>query len=209
MDYSDFMYIFYFAMLIVVIVYFYIFFVLYSSKIKKSNQLVDFKLYRIINSIYNQNLGIKESYQQLITNYLIHIKYSITKEQNLQESLEKTIYCFDAYSDNRFRKLFGEDKNPKIRSFIIDILDYINTNYPFSKIPQKEASLLKIIKESLDNNNIDLGNTAVNQLSEEIGLKEKRQLKLESQNKLSTIISIVGIILTIFFGILSLIQTIN
>lgn len=208
MDYSDFMAIFSFVMLIIVIVYLYIFFVLYNSKIKKSNQLVDFKLYRIINSIYNQNLGIKESYQQLITNYLIHMKYSITKEQNLQESLEKTIYCFDAYSDKRFRNLFGEDKNPKIRSFIIDILDYINTNYPFSKIPQKEASLLKIIKESLDNNNIDLGNTAVNQLSEEIGLKEKRQFKLESQNKLSTIISIVGIILTIFFGILSLILTI-
>lgn len=195
-----------FIMFFIVVIYLYIFFVVYHRRYKRLNQLADLHLYRMINSIYKQNLSIEDSYTQLLTNYLIHIKYSTNKDNNLQDSLEKTIYCFDTYSDKKFRYYFGEDKKEEIRSFIIMLLNYIKINYPFSKTPQKEAALLKIVKEALEKENKELGINAINQLSEEIEIKGKSQIKLETQNKISTIISIVGVILTIFFGIISFLK---
>ncbi|MBQ2285484.1 MAG: hypothetical protein II244_07445 [Clostridia bacterium] len=81
---------------------------------------------------------------------------------------------------------------------------YIKEKEPFASIPAKEANLLNNINDALLKNNIDLGTVSLAQLSKELSSKEIEIKKMEKQNLIGTIVSIIGIILTVIFGILSL-----
>lgn len=64
--------------------------------------------------------------------------------------------------------------------------------------------MLKTLSTAIDNNNIDLGQNTLKQLSDEIINKEMIIRKKEKENRLAIILSIVGVLLTLFFGILSI-----
>lgn len=123
----------------------------------------------------------------------------------LLDLLETIIYYYDSYPDFLFEVKFFCKKNPEILEFMIIISNYIKKQDPFVSIPRKEANLLRSINEALDNNNVQLGQNAVMQLSQEIDTKEKKIHKMEKENQRANIISIVGLILTIFFGLFSII----
>jgi len=53
-------------------------------------------------------------------------------------------------------------------------------------------------------NNKSLGENSLKQLSQEVATKEKMLVKKDKENQRVNIVSIVGITLTIFFGLLSI-----
>ena len=118
--------------------------------------------------------------------------------------LEQLIHYYDSYSDKNFKYRFGETKDPKIRSFILDIYKLLKQKEPFSSVTSKESNLLKNINDAIIKNNTDLGLSTLQQLAEEIANKEKTIKKKEKENQVATIVSIVGVVLTIVFGLLSL-----
>ncbi|MCH5279029.1 MAG: hypothetical protein J1E60_04485 [Christensenellaceae bacterium] len=86
---------------------------------------------------------------------------------------------------------------------MVDMCFYIKTINPFISISRKEADLMQSIMNALNNNNCSLGVSSLKQLSQEVATKEKLIIKKDKENRRANIVSIVGLILTVFFGILS------
>ena len=125
-------------------------------------------------------------------------------ETTLLDVLEKFIYYYDTYPKHRFYNLFRVQKSLEIRNFIFSICKFIKDKDPFTAVPSKEANLLKNINDAIVKNNADFGKASLLQLSNELINREKLLKKKEKDNQLATIISIVGMILTVFFGFLSI-----
>lgn len=123
--------------------------------------------------------------------------------RSILDLLETIIYCYDSYSDYYFHKVFGRFKDQEVRNFILRICTYIKNINPFISISRKEADLMQSIKDALENNNKPLGVNSLNQLSQEIATKDKLITKKDKENQRANIVSIISIILTIFFGLLS------
>lgn len=128
---------------------------------------------------------------------------------SILDLLETVIYYYDSYPDNMFKSIFRREKEAEVRNFMVDMCFYIKSRNPFISIPQKEADLMQSIMDALDNNNRSLGINSLRQLSQEVATKEKLIIKKDKENQRANIVSIVGVILTVFFGILSLIPIIT
>lgn len=128
---------------------------------------------------------------------------------SILDLLETIIYYYDSYPDIAFKNVFRQDKKPQIRNFTVDMCLYIKSRNPFISIPRKEADLMQTILDALDSNNKSLGINSLRQLSQEVANKEKLIIKKDKENQRANVVSIVGVILTVFFGILSLIPILS
>lgn len=123
---------------------------------------------------------------------------------SILDALQTLVYYYDCYSDSELKNFFNLNKDLQFRDFMIDMCLYIKQKNPFLSIPPKEANLMQLIMNALDENNKSLGKSSLDQLSQEIEAKEKIMSKMDKTNRITTIISIAGVVLTVFFGIISL-----
>lgn len=163
------------------------------------------RFYNAIINIYRKQLSIPDSFTQLKLNYeKLNQAMTNTTYNSILDLLETIIYNYDTYPDKLFKSFFKFDKQEEIRDFLMQICIYIKEDNPFISAPLKEAELMRTLKNALDNNNPSLGINSLMQLSLEIETKEKLLSKKDKENQRANIISIAGIILTTFFGFLSL-----
>lgn len=170
------------------------------------------RFYMIICHIYNnsKDYSIEDLYEQINLNYEKFCQsFPDNKYTSILDLLETLIYNIDFFdNDKDFKKFFKNERSAEIRGFIIEMCSYIKNINPFISIPKKEADLLQSIQTALLNDNESLGINSLIHLSQEIKNKEKIIIKQDQVNKRATILSIVGVVLTIFFGIISFIKLI-
>ena len=106
-----------------------------------------------------------------------------------------------------FKEIFDFEVSLEIRDKIILVIDKLKEENPFVSLPPKEGNLLTIIKQSIETNNKDLGISSLNQLSDEIEILDANIRIQEKRNINAYIVSVIGVILTIVFGIITLIQS--
>lgn len=102
-----------------------------------------------------------------------------------------------------------KSRSAAITTRVFELANLARAENPFASIPPREASLLQMLTEAINTDNKDLGKTSLKQLVQQI---ESTNQDLESQrkrNNISYILAIVGFILTVFFGIVSLIGLIK
>ncbi len=188
---------------IVLIAYVLVFYFAFFNSITKRRKKVRF--HNAIISIYKSNSSTDDVIEQLSLNFnkLTEV-FGRTNEKTVLDILETLVYHYDTFTDDRFESLFNVKKDMNIREYIYKLSKYIKEKEPFASIPAKEANLLNNINDALLKNNIDLGTVSLAQLSKELSSKEIEIKKMEKQNLIGTIVSIIGIILTVIFGILSL-----
>lgn len=186
-----------------VFIYFMMFYLIFfKTQIKHKR---DYRFHNAILSIYDSSQSVDDAYEQLLLNFSkLCQDMGNSNETTLLDVLERFIYYYDAYPKHRFSNLFRTQKRVEIRDFIFSICKFIRDKDPFTAVPSKEANLLKNINDAIAKNNADFGKASLLQLSNELINKEKLLKKKEKENQLTTIISIVGMILTIFFGFLSI-----
>lgn len=145
-------------------------------------------------------------FEQLNLNYEKLCQTNPNNNYNsILDMLETIIYYYDSYSDIIFKGVFQKEKEPAVRDFAIEMCQYIKNVDPFVSIPQKEADLMHSIADALESNNKSLGTNSLKQLSQEIVAKEKTLVLKTKENQRATIVSVVGLILTILFGLLSIV----
>ena len=187
---------------LITLLYFYFFYLIVVKSSKKDKKLIQF--YNAIISVYNNSHSLQSSIDELnLNNNKISQRIGNNDDSSLLDVLEMIINYYDTYSDKRFKTFFGHEKTAEIRDFICEVRNFIKNDDQFISVPAKEAQLLKNINTALKNNNYDLGKSSLNQLSDEIIYKEEIIKKKERNNQIAMIVSVVGIILTVFFGILS------
>lgn len=183
----------------------YIAFFCYIYSTKKDMNLRSF--YFVIENIYNKNLPIKESYEQLNLDYEKHCQeVKNIGFTNILDLLETMIYYYDSRTDKFFERFLKVNKKDEIRNFLMELYNYVKLELPFISVPFKEASLMTTLKKAIDINDSVLGINTLMQLSTEVESKEKSIRKQRKINQLSMIVSGIGVFLTIFFGIVSLIS---
>jgi len=180
------------------------------AKSDKKNEIIN-KLHNVILNVHAKKLTIEEAYRQLALNYTqICRDTSHSEFASILDTFETIIHYYDSYTPEGgstvSKNFFNPTDNPNIGDFIYEIRDYIKSEAPFISVPEKEANLLQSIKNALDSNIKELGNTALIQISEEIVNKENLLKKKDREIKRATTISIIGVIFTIIFGIITVLQ---
>lgn len=90
----------------------------------------------------------------------------------------------------------------KIQKFIIDT----KNKDPFVSLNSQYNYYFSSIYKAISENNKDYGITMLNQLSKEFETIDEIIIQQNKRNKISYFVSCLGVILTIFFGIFSLIK---
>ena len=189
-------------LVLVLIIYFFVFYIVFLKSTLQKTRYASF--YKAILSVHKECHLLEDALEQLSLNYnKIFQKLGSNYDLSLLDMLEQLIYYYDSYSEKNFKYRFGETKDPKIRSFILDICKLVKKKEPFSSVASKESNLLNNINDAIIKNNKDLGLSTLQQLADEIANKEKTIKKKEKENQVATIVSIVGVILTVVFGLLS------
>ena len=190
------------VIILITLLYFYFFYLFIVKSSKRDRILIQF--YKAIISVYSTSHSLQSRIDELtLNNKKISQRIGNNNYSSLMDILEMIINYYDTFSDKKFKSFFGHEKTSEIRDFICEVRNYLKNDDQFISVPTKEAQLLKNINIALKNNNYDLGKSSLNQLSDEIIYKEEIIKKKERNNQIAMIVSIVGIILTVFFGIMS------
>lgn len=135
-------------------------------------------------------------------------RYSSLSEniRSSTEMIEDLICSIDTSNQEQFKEKFGIERPLQIRSRIINTLNLMKNLQPFSSLSSKEGNLLNMLKHAIDTQNPDLAKNTLSQLADEIEVLEGSLRAQSKRNQVSFVISIVGVILTVFFGIIAFIQ---
>ena len=151
-----------------------------NETIKDSDNLMNF--YKGMTNLSSDDL----EYRQGLNKWLRLVFANVSGGSN----------CYGIISNNTERETITK----KISEFIL-----INEKEaPFADLPERERNILKDIDVYLKNSDTESVERKIKELSTIIQTRYEEQKKLESQNKLAVQIAIIGIVLTITFGILQL-----
>lgn len=200
-----------FILMIIVLVLFYIgYFIFFYYAIMKNSRKRKclYSFYKILQTVYAKNLTLPDALAQIQMDYnQLALDPRCICNLKLIELLNYVIYCVDSNSSYRLGIRSESDLKNKIqiRDFALQISQQINNQDPFAILSEKDASILNTIKNAIDTNNPLIGNTTLIQLATELQSKEKQLKKEKHKSNLATLLSIVGLVLTVLFGILSFI----
>ena len=98
-----------------------------------------------------------------------------------------------------------KDYDNKTKILVSEFIAKAEKASPHAGLPELERSIVRDIESYLDDQNIDSTKRKVSELVSAIKVREEAYSKAHSTNKWSVPLSIVGLILTVFFGITSLV----
>lgn len=143
-----------------------------------------------LDDVYNIYKGIND-YELVNENY----RYSLNK------SLRKFLVKIQM-------KELGEMKEEQIKDWKNKVDEFIKKNEelsPFSELPQAERNIMNDILAYLDKNDTDSIRRKIMELSNSIQIRKEQIDKIDKLNKWSVPLAVIGLVLTILFGIASLI----
>jgi len=134
----------------------------------------------------------------------------INKEyKNTADFCEDLLCRVESYGSKRFKGLYNLEYSNENIDRLVELIKIMKERQPFSSVSSKYGNLLNMIKHAFDTNNNDLGVNNLKQMADDIEVLESTIQSQNKRNQLSIIVSIVGVILTIVFGALSVIQMLS
>lgn len=175
-------------------------------------------LYRgIINIVKDNMTDINASYIRLELFFSTYIrKHPLVNQYyiSLNEAINHLITDIQLLDDtpelvNRQYKI-NVDELQIVLNRLYELSDVIQNNDKYSNISGETAHILQVMEECYNNQNhaqgVQMYRETMRQLSKNIESKEEQLKRYEKQGKINTIVSVVGILLTLFFGFLSVFQ---
>lgn len=153
---------------------------------------------------------LEDVLKQLIIDYNNIIRHIGKIEySSCLDVLEQMFYRYDTYSDKEFHDFFKENRNEDIRDFIYSLCKQMKDRGEYIDLPRKEEMIISNIKSALENNNVALGTACIDQLVKEIVSKDYELKQQQNDNEFGKTLSVLGIIISLAFGILSIIMYFN
>jgi hypothetical protein len=197
------------GLLVVLIFYIPLFLTLLKqSRAKKGRK--DF--YNAVLSVISRETNNDKAVEQIniIFKKLSEINSQVAKKyQNSADLCEDLLCRSESYGNKKFKSFYSlEFDNDQINR-IVEIITIMKSHQPFSSVSSKHGNLLNMIKHAFDTDNKDLGSNNLIQLANDIEILESTIETQDKRNQVSMVISIVGVILTMVFGALSVIPLIK
>ena len=187
---------------------FYVPFIIFWRKYLKL-RLAKMKFYRGVISVIENSADNFDSIPQIQMLYRrLSEKYNSLSEEfrSASEMIEDIICSVDTVSPKRFKEIFKMDIPIKKRSRFVDILKIMKSQQPFSTLSSKVSNLLNMLNQAIDTENYDLAKNILIQIADEFEILEGNRRTQFKKTRLSFVISVMGVILTIFFGSIAFIQ---
>jgi hypothetical protein len=136
--------------------------------------------------------------------YIQKNSYAKKEYTSLQDVIENIIYYSETRNKQVLEKYFGiilsEEEKEKVYSYY----NIIKTDLPYDILELYDKDLIINLSKSIKSNDSQSIENVINQLIRELYLKNKKIQKQSKINTMMIITSVVGIILNIIFGILSI-----
>ena len=198
-------------LLMIIFILFFIFYVYAVIRVTRRGFVRKLKkrYFKAVMSVLNNAENEEERIKQLNLNFkkMSELYSNFSSEiKNSMDLLEEMIFEIDTLDEKIFARRYGITVTNDIRNQILKIIEIMRCQNPFISISSKEANLLINLNQAIETGNKDFGHTILKQLSDEIEMLENNVTIQHNRNKNSYIIAAVGIALTIYFGILSLLR---
>jgi len=125
---------------------------------------------------------------------------------SLQDVLENIIYYLETRNKKELENYYGVIINDEEKNKVYSFYQIIKTDFPYDILNQHDKDLIINLIKSIDNNDTQTTENVINQLIKELFNKTKKIHEQAKTNIYTIIISIIGIFLTIFFGIQAIIK---
>jgi hypothetical protein len=135
--------------------------------------------------------------------------YVSSRYKNAADFIEDLFCRSEVYGQKRFKDAYGFEFAFEDMDRIVKVIAIMKTRQPFSSISSKYGNLLNMIKHAFDTSNPDLGVNNLQQLADDIEVLESTIESQGKRNRISIVVSIVGVILTLVFGALTVLQFIS
>ena len=191
--------------MIPLILFFYAFFLFrFFGRYRARN--LEKRFFRAVISVLNNNQNEEDCIKQLNLNF----KKLSEKVPNLSidmkssiDPLEDLIHYQDTLGEKEFKNRFALEITNDARNRVVKLVDKMREQNPFVSLSPKDANLLINLKHAIESGNADLGSTILKQLAEETEVKESNIRVQQKRNNMAYVIAAIGVILTLFFGLLS------
>lgn len=164
--------------------------------------------YNAVLSIIDRESDNQKAVEQIniVFKKLSELNSQVASKYNNSADLCEDLLCrSESYGNKRFKGVYSlEFDNEKINR-IVEIISILKSRQPFSSVSSKHGNLLNMIKHAFDTDNKDLGSNNLIQLANDIEVLESTIETQDKRNQVSMVISIVGVILTLVFGALSVV----
>ncbi|MEJ1435951.1 MAG: hypothetical protein RPU61_01375 [Candidatus Sedimenticola sp. (ex Thyasira tokunagai)] len=132
--------------------------------------------------------------------------YARNQYKSAPDFLEDYLCRIESFGNKRFKESYKFELNDPQKNRLVTIIEVFKSQQPYSTISSKYGNLLSMISHAFDTDNTDLGKTNLRQLSDDIEVLETTIEQQTKSNQISLVISVVGVILTVVFGALTVIQ---
>lgn len=193
------------AYLLVTAIYVYLIFLYRRAKI---NKIFHRGFYRSVISVLDANEIDHDCINQINLNFRkLSESYPGSSSQingpvNL---LEEFISKIDSLNYEEIQAAYELEVSKETRPRILNILKIMKDENPFAHLSDKEANILISLRSVIKDESMPFGNIILDQLSEEFVTLDSKIRRQADTIQYSYIIAIVGILLAIYFGIVTII----
>ena len=121
-----------------------------------------------------------------------------------RDFIEDLLFRSEAYSPNMFKFHYKFEVSDIQKNKLIEIIRILRMRDPFASVSNKYSNFLNLINQAIEHNNIELGTSSLGQLADELEVTENTLKNQEKRNQITIMVSIIGVILTLVFGTISL-----
>lgn len=129
--------------------------------------------------------------------------------KNATDFVEDLLYRVEAYDGKRYKEIYGFEFSAEQKDRVVSAIELMKQRQPFSSVSSKYGNLLNMIKHAFDTANPELGTGNLRQLADDIEVLESALNTQAKRNQMSIVVSVVGVVLTLVFGALTVVQWIS
>lgn len=173
------------------------------------------KMFKSVHNILQSYYKQKE-FDKCIDEIKIAYKHIINGSDELKRYygdiriiLEKYLVEFNSGNYKKYGLIIEDDNKIQFKGYILDLLEYYNKTFPMTILEGANNVLIEQLIEYRDDKTTDKYDKTVEKVAVEIKELKDTVYEKDKNKKRQDIIGIVGIILSVFFGIISFIQFFN
>lgn len=126
-----------------------------------------------------------------------------------RDFIEDYLFRMDALGESGFKSTYSLAIEKPMQQRLFAIIGILRDRDPFAALSSSYGNLLGLVRQAVHSQNVELAQTTLKQLADELEITEKTIRSQDKRNTISIAVSAVGVILTIVFGALSLVPLIT